>query len=900
MNRGKALLLATLLGVLSSAASALQITSPANNARLPAGPDYATDVLVDPWDMSNPEDISIDNDDRSGFSTFGFGAGPAGGSGVVGGTSAPLPNGALDTTLFFLNRGYFNLINTGRTGGRYPIDSSAYKKISFKLYSGIAGQLPRVNWYHRAKGDPASVEQNVMFVDRVTDAGWTIMLADTARTPAAAGLQWSSAPVVGLRMNPVDGTPGKIGHDVFFDWVRITRANGDPLAATMQITWDGGQPATVIEFIDAGNVAFSAFAPGDVASATSPYTFNYGVLPPGAYTLRIVSGGVSARSTFIVNDPARTQVTDPNETGGEDFATTVLANPWDMSGPEDVAGLPNLTSISFAGGQLSATNTSSDPQIVLLNSSTTTIDTSRYRFLTYRMRLEGPQDICLGSVARVFWSTVINADGPRTTTSKDIIVWPGTVPGVSDFVTYSIDLGSLTTTNGGLESTGAQQLWGALPVRYFRLDPHEFGGPTVNCPNSPLSNNNPRVVHLDDVKLAAYAQVAGGGTYPLKYSTIDSNAQDVPLVKLFYAIDKNPASRVLIASNLPAGAVQQPGGAVQQYPWNVTGVPAGLYWIYSEVFDGIDTRGQYSTGQIMVLPPGLPAAPTITSVTPTGNATAAIALTPPSSNGGSPITAYMATCTPTAGGAAITGTGGGSPVPVTGLTNGVSYTCTVHATNAIGNGPESAPSTAFSTAASNTLNVLVTGTGTGGVTGTGITCPGDCTETFPGVTSVSLLASPTLGSIFTGWLGACTGTNTTCVVNVTGVKVATATFAPPRTVATLDIDDSRTSTKYDALSDGLLVIRYLFNLTGNSLVAAAVGATANRNTAATIVTYLDNIRPMLDVDGNGQADALTDGLMILRKLFAIGGNSMTAGAIGAGATRNSAATIEPYIQGLMP
>ena len=64
--------------------------------------------------------------------------------------------------------------------------------------------------------------------------------------------------------------------------------------------------------------------------------------------------------------------------------------------------------------------------------------------------------------------------------------------------------------------------------------------------------------------------------------------------------------------------------------------------------------------------------------------------------------------------------------------------------------------------------------------------------------------------------------------------------------------------------------------------------------------YLDNLRPLLDVDGNGNADALTDGLMLLRYLFGLRGAGLVSNAIGAGAIRTTAPQIEPYIVSITP
>jgi len=56
----------------------------------------------------------------------------------------------------------------------------------------------------------------------------------------------------------------------------------------------------------------------------------------------------------------------------------------------------------------------------------------------------------------------------------------------------------------------------------------------------------------------------------------------------------------------------------------------------------------------------------------------------------------------------------------------------------------------------------------------------------------------------------------------------------------------------------------------------------------------------LDVDDNGDVDALTDGLLILRYMFGYGGDALINGAIAEGATRTSSAEIEAYLEALIP
>jgi len=69
----------------------------------------------------------------------------------------------------------------------------------------------------------------------------------------------------------------------------------------------------------------------------------------------------------------------------------------------------------------------------------------------------------------------------------------------------------------------------------------------------------------------------------------------------------------------------------------------------------------------------------------------------------------------------------------------------------------------------------VEGTGSGAVTGSGINCPGDCSEAYDPGQAVALTATAANGSTFAGWSGACTGTGT-CALSMTAARNVTATF----------------------------------------------------------------------------------------------------------------------------
>jgi hypothetical protein len=60
-----------------------------------------------------------------------------------------------------------------------------------------------------------------------------------------------------------------------------------------------------------------------------------------------------------------------------------------------------------------------------------------------------------------------------------------------------------------------------------------------------------------------------------------------------------------------------------------------------------------------------------------------------------------------------------------------------------------------------------------------------------------------------------------------------------------------------------------------------------------------DVSPTIDVDGDGQFLPLTDGLLILRFGFGFTGNTLISGAVGGGCTRCDAPSITQYLQGLV-
>ena len=103
----------------------------------------------------------------------------------------------------------------------------------------------------------------------------------------------------------------------------------------------------------------------------------------------------------------------------------------------------------------------------------------------------------------------------------------------------------------------------------------------------------------------------------------------------------------------------------------------------------------------------------------------------------------------------------------------------------------------------------------------------------------------------------------------------------------------------DALTDSLLLLRYAFNLRGESLTNGAIAINSPLSNSE-VENRIVQILVVADIDGNGSIDALTDGLIFLRYAFGLRGENLVSGAISSDATRSSAANIEAYIESHLP
>jgi fibronectin type III domain protein/galactose oxidase-like protein len=184
-------------------------------------------------------------------------------------------------------------------------------------------------------------------------------------------------------------------------------------------------------------------------------------------------------------------------------------------------------------------------------------------------------------------------------------------------------------------------------------------------------------------------------------------------------------------------------------PLTVTGLTNGdTYTFTVTATNSVGKTGPASVASNSVVPATVPGAPAIGTAT-AGAGQATVSFSPPTSDGGSAVKSYTATATdlttPANGGQTQPGTA--SPLTVTGLTNGDTYTFRVTATNGVGTGSPSMASNAVVIGGgitSVTPSQIVQGSKTDVlIDGFGFTSPVSVTISGGGVTPTLISATST-------------------------------------------------------------------------------------------------------------------------------------------------------------
>ena len=114
--------------------------------------------------------------------------------------------------------------------------------------------------------------------------------------------------------------------------------------------------------------------------------------------------------------------------------------------------------------------------------------------------------------------------------------------------------------------------------------------------------------------------------------------------------------------------------------------------------------------------------------------------------------------------------------------------------------------------------------------------------------------------------------------------------------ASWDIDGNGDA---DALTDGLNILKAAFGITGQDMIDGTL-ASDSEMTLDDVESSMQKTMSIADIDDNGEVGALTDGLIVLRYLFDITDSKLTEGAISSDANREAHQSIVDHLEKYMP
>jgi hypothetical protein len=534
-------------------------------AAQPSDDDFFTQQLGQPANMSNPDDVDIwFTSVLGGLSNLTVNNN---GNGLLEANAnnndprvwvrVPTPTGAVPAPY---------------EGSYMPIDAAQYHYLSVRINASTK-TLMQATWQQSS----ASTFGQSPFTNLA--AGWNIVTVDlNASGNGKNGAAWSGQ-IEGFYIDPTAvAGPFKI------DFIRLSK---NPTA--IPITWDGSGLSGSVDILvgTASDGSDAATIATGVSASGGSYTWNTS-LPGGAYHIFVRQSNTDVGGSPLALTIAATpqlNITAPSYISGPDYATTVAGNPWDMNDSADLRAI-NLINGSFSNGIYSAANPAGngDPQVLL--NVPTAINSSKFRYATYRMQIDTMPSPFNAPVARYMWWAGRPEDA---STTQDIVVYQG-------YRTVSYDLTKIPLEPEAKTSAAANQPWISRNPTVYRFDPHEY--------------TDSHTFRLDYLMLTGNDQASQ--SFDIRYEASASDGAK-PSIQFFYDSDASGfnGTAITCGANVTAAAANgqntvflpivqriiqpppiMPSGAA--WRWDTSNVPNGTYYVYGVAATGPSSYRVYS------------------------------------------------------------------------------------------------------------------------------------------------------------------------------------------------------------------------------------------------------------------------------------------------------------------
>lgn len=642
---GKLIKLAFLFGLAALAATqaplfaetnAVTVTAPSSSGVTLAPLDeYSSDVLNDIWDMDQITDLTYHTDYPEFLSNPRFE------DGFYKGT-LEFADGRERINLLAAGAPNNTALRTGKIGYNFPIDADKYRYLTFRMFSNYDEcSSGLIQWFAEDTYTTSVEGVSKAFAVPPQDPpsglpdsdcsngpyGWHLYTIDLKSNGIQSGGRPWEGTIRELILHPFAGA-GAAGSEVQLDYAQLTVQNPRS-ARPYTVRWSDGSGNVEIyaspdnKSRDSQDVLLA----NNVSASSGSQRIQTGLLPPGEYYIAVVNGGDTSWSPgkLIIKRKPKVVIQKPSKTSGQEYATSVLGNAWDMNDREDATPpsrppwqVSCMESLQVSNGVFSGVvpnpicgpgGNVSDPIIYLGHMSPVDpippINTDKYRYLAFRMRLDGVRQADRGWVARFGWWQVAKPpdSGPTTTEevvmSRDIIIFTG-------WNTYKLDLWRDDLFD---EAHPIKRTWRDSAPNQLRIDPAEFLPPAV-----------PNGVALDWVGLYAMDTVDQGSVFPILYDYEESAE-----MTFYRDADTNPDNgRTRIGSHTATSTCSSDSGNAPVedelaympmivngsssstpdsdgcFNWDTDGTPAGNYFICIEADDGVSESYTCSEAPMVV------------------------------------------------------------------------------------------------------------------------------------------------------------------------------------------------------------------------------------------------------------------------------------------------------------